>query len=365
MNSRTTGSRIAAGSNVTSTLAVLGALLVVNVATSCPPEESAAASGPKNEVYSSLDPAGRPIRVTGDGTKKATADVAVVSGADPSYAHDPLPRNGGMMSTADEIRRIKREHFGGVRSQERRDEGIAKLGAFRESSGITAMYEELRAEKDDVVLGMLNHIASLGESGQAALAWMAIMDTNPALRHEASNRLRQPATPATLGVIDAALRSDSHMVANRAGSLAGAIGAVQAIPLLIAAQSEERTANETGDLAWIAIQTQRSYVANVVPVVGDNAGAFQPIIGVIGEGAVLRIMDAVVITYRTEIHTSLVGLTSADWGKSTEHLGYDRVAWQRWYEEEYKPFLARRADEASRLARAKQLEREAASEEDQ
>lgn len=324
-------------------------------------EDEAAA---RKELRDPLDPSGRPVRVSGGGSIEEIAKTPVTPGADPSYADDPLPRGAAVIDAASQIREIKRRHFGSVRDQALRDEGIAKLKAFREPSSITAMYEELRSERDDVVLGMLDHLAGLQESGQAALAWMAIMDANPALRHEAAGRIVRPATAAALGVIDAALRSNSHVIANRAGSLAGTIGATPLVPLLMAAQTTESAADAKGDLAWIAIQTQRSYVANVVPVAGNNAGAFQPIIGVIGEGALLRIMDAVVISYRTEVHTALVGITSADWGRSTEYLGYDRLAWQRWFNEEYKPFLARREAEAARVAKAKQLEREAAEQEE-
>ncbi|MBL9118338.1 MAG: hypothetical protein JNL80_00305 [Phycisphaerae bacterium] len=349
-------------------LSALIATGVIPASAACPPggEASIVQTNEQalKELHSKLDPSGKPVCVNSPSSTSAIVDVPPPAGADPTYAREPLPRRGSVIDVAADIKRIKRQHFGSVRSQELRREGIERLKAFREPSSITAMYEELRAERDDVVLGMLDHVATLGESGQAALTWMAIMDENPALRHEATSRIHQPASPAALGVLDAAIRSDHHVVANRAGSLAGAIAATPLVPLLIAAQTTERSVEETGDLAWIAIGTQRSYVANVVPVTGDSSGAFQPIIGVINEGAVLRIMDAVVVSYRTEIHTSLVGLTSADWGKSTEYLGYDRMAWQRWYAEEYKPALARREAEAARVARAKQLEREAASEEE-
>src|SRR5262249_38730098 len=154
-----------------------------------------------------------------------------------------------------------------------------------------------------------------------------INDEDARIRNEATQRIKQPATSAVLGVLDNSLRSNTHQVANRAGAPAGALSAIQTIPLLIFAQATRDPGERQVDIAWIDICTQPSYVANIVPVVGAGVGAFQPVIGVINEGVVMRVTDAVVTTYRTEIHTSLVNMTSADWGQSTESLGYDMGRW--------------------------------------
>jgi hypothetical protein len=321
----------------------------------------------EEELRSGKDPAGQPIRPGAASDLDDLATTPPTRGADERYAREPLPRrapadvNGNLNM---EIRLIRREHFGDMRKAAIREAGFERLRQFKSPSAITAMYEELRNERDDVVLVMLDHVRSLGDAGQAALTWMAIMDANPNLRHEATRRIERPVTSAALGVLDTALRSPDDQIANRAGSLAGAIGATQAIPLLIAAQATERERENTGDLAWIAIQTQRSYVQNLVPVTGDNAGAFQPIIGVIGEGVVFRVMDAVVVTYRTEIHHALVALSSADWGQPTDRFGYDIAAWRQWYRDDYLPVLAERSAERERVARAKQLERQARDEDE-
>lgn len=325
--------------------------------------DSPTLEGLQRDLRKNTDPSGQPVKPSSVSRDVALKQVAPVREADTVRGADPMPRGRVIVDDVAELKRLKREHFGNVRDQARRDEGVRKLAQFRTSDSITSLYEELRSERDDVVLGMLDHVATMGEAGQAALAWMAIMDEKPGLRNEASKRLHRPASPGALGVLDSALRTDGHVVANRAGMLAGTLGATALVPLLIAAQTTEGPADQTGDLAWIAIQTQRSYVANLVPVTGSSSGAFQPVIGVIGEGAVLRIMDAVVISYRTEIHTALVGITSGEWGRSTEYLGYDRDAWLRWYAEEYKPALAQRETEAARLKRARQLEQDATDQE--
>ncbi|MDZ4755291.1 MAG: hypothetical protein SGJ11_12465 [Phycisphaerae bacterium] len=263
-------------------------------------------------------------------------------------------------STLEAVRAIRRKHFGTMRDGPTRTEGLERIKSFVNPASLQVLYEQLRAEKTDVVTAMLDHFATLGENGQVALGWVVLHEVDPGIRAAATERITKPATPALNRFLATNLASSDNVVANRAGSLAAAAGAIQLIPTLIATQSSERArTDDKGDLAWIAIQTQKSYIANVVPVLGDNAGAFQPIIGVIGEGTLLRVMDAVVIIYRTEIHHALVKLTSDATGTSTDQFGYDKAAWARWYNDEYLPQLAQRAEEAARIERAKLLERDA------
>ena len=94
----------------------------------------------------------------------------------------------------------------------------------------------------------------------------------------------------------------------------------------------------------MAIETQIVFTAGLEPVVGDNSGAFRPILGVLSDGFVLRIVDAVAISYRTQIHVSLVAMTTLDWGQSTEYLGYDMGQWREWYNTEYIPFKNEQAE---------------------
>ncbi|MBL9148255.1 MAG: hypothetical protein JNM94_06115 [Phycisphaerae bacterium] len=288
----------------------------------------------------------------------------------PAVRSDPKYRGDLILSATpddrDVIEAIRKQYFTKQGSSEaqraRRAEGIAKLKTITNPSAMVPMYEMLRTQSDDIVLGVLDHFSSLGEGGQAALAWIAINDEDERIRHEATRRITKPATPAVLGVLDNALRSNTHMVVNRAGALAGTLNAIETLPLLIFAQATRDRIERKGDLAWIAIGTQMSYVSNVVPVLGDNSGAFQPIIGVINEGVLLRVTDAVVITYRTEVHTALVNMTSADWGQSTEYLGFDPARWYAWFNDEYIPFKKGQADELARREKAKALEREAIDE---
>jgi hypothetical protein len=211
--------------------------------------------------------------------------------------------------------------------------------------------KETTHERDDVRLAVLDHLAKQGDEGQGALAWAAIHHDDPAIRHEAITRIETPARDDVLMVLDGALRSPVHSVANAAGALAGTLNALEAIPLLMMAQvTTDRVENE-GDLAWIAVQTQTAYVQRLEPVAGSGAGAFQPVVGVVNEGAVLRVVDAVAIFYRTEVHRVVVSMTTTEWGQSTEYLGYDLPAWWRWYNEEFVPY---KNDQAERAALAEE-----------
>ena len=142
-------------------------------------------------------------------------------------------------------------------------------------------------------------------------------------------------------------------LANNAGTVAGAVHALETIPLLIFAQSTADPMQQEGDLAWIAVATQTAFVAGIEPVVGSGSAAFRVIPGVVQEGVILRVVDAVVIFYRTEIHRSLVAMTTHDSGQSTAHLGYDMKAWWVWYNDEYVVFKNRQVREA-RLAGQRQ-----------
>lgn len=294
---------------------------------------------------------------------------------DPRYGLlDPLPESGGLPAIielrdgptaaelafradvreyAKQIRAIRAKYFRHIRVADIRNQGIELLREFTDPAAFRPMIEQLDREADDVRLAVLDHFSGQGDFGQAALAWVSIYDDNLAIRNEAVNRMVTPPSPRVLQVLDGALRSPVHQYANAGGALAGSLNALETIPLLIMAQAApQRPAGDQGDLAWIAIQTQRAYTAGLIPIAGDSSGAFQPIIGTISEGTVLRVVDAVVIVYRTNIHQSLVAMTSADWGQSTADYGYNIDRWWNWYNTEYVPhkneqaMLQRLADQA-------------------
>lgn len=253
-------------------------------------------------------------------------------------AAEPAPDEAAVREFARAIRRIRREHLGDVRDAALRAEGINQLRELTDPAAFGPLVDELAGERGDVRLAVLDHLAVQGDLGQAALARVAVNDPDEAMRYEAMRRMVAPASDAVLREIEAGLRSPVHEIANHAGTLAGSLRALETIPLLIFAQATADPVGDDGDVAWIAIETQRAFVAAVEPVVGSGAGAFQPIPGIVTEGAILRVVDAVAIFYRTEVHRVLVVMTTDDWGQSTAALGYDIRRWWEWYNAEYVPF---------------------------
>jgi hypothetical protein len=220
-----------------------------------------------------------------------------------------------------------------------REEGLALLREFTDPGAFLPMVDACKRDDDEIRLAVLNHVAAQGDPGQAALAWVNILDEDPAIRNEALLRMVSPASKPVVYVLDQALRSPDHTIASNAGALAGALNVLEVIPLLIQAQvSTTTTRGGEGDLAWIAVEKQTVYVERLEAVVGDNSGAFIPITNTLTEGFVMRVLDAVVIVYRTIIHDVLVSMTSADWGQPTGELAYDVAAWTEWYNGTYVPF---------------------------
>lgn len=265
------------------------------------------------------------------------------------YEHTPeeLRQRAAVRDYAKQLRAIRQKHFGKIKKQEIRDAGFEQLREFTDPATFEPMITELAEEKDDVRLWMLDHFVANGAEGQAALAKVAIHDKNYAIANEALRRMTQPVDQPALYVVEKALRSKDAAAANSASILVNTLNIVQAVPLLIFAQATGNASTQPpGDLAWIAFETQHAYIAGLTPLVGNNAGAFQPIIGVVSEGTVMRVVDAVVIEYRTVVHHSLVNLTSADWGESTESMGYNIRAWWDWYNNTYVPFKQKQAQQS-------------------
>ena len=169
-------------------------------------------------------------------------------------------------------------------------------------------------------------------------------------------------------MIDGSLRSRHDDVISNAASLANALDVFEAIPLLIYAQSAPGGSSATeagtggGGNAWIATGQQMAYIADLVPVVGNGVAAYRPIIGTITEGSVFQVDDVVVTIYRREVHVALVSLSTRDWGRSTETLGYDRGRWWAWHDRTYQPFRSERErirrQEAEIEALAEQIRRD-------
>jgi hypothetical protein len=281
----------------------------------------------------------------------------------------PLPTKGGIPRMVPEHRRpgtpeqwarydatfaaVKSRSFAGTATTKARDAGLETVRSSVDPASFESMYGALRGQKHDVLLAVLDAFAKGGTEGQFALASVAIQDPDAAIRAEATRRLQQPPSDAVLAAIDDGLRSTNHDWIDRAGILAGATHAVEAIPALIFAQSANTSdGTERGDRAWIAIGRTISYVQNVVPVVGDNAAGFQPVIGQLIEGVVMQVQDCVVTIYHGGVHDSLVAMTTYDSGSDTGKLAWDMRAWARWFNETYVPLKQREDKELAAAAQA-------------
>lgn len=272
------------------------------------------------------------------------------------YTHEVMPEaqqafDARRQVFAREIKQIRGEHFGSIRNELIRMEGIDRLRQMTDPAAFRPMFEVLRDEVPTVRKVVLDHLSIQGPEGQAALAWIAIHKANEepnerdaeALFHQAISRMTTPVPDPVLREVDHALRSSSHSVAGAAGRLSGLLDVVQAIPLMMFTQVISADRSTTGDQAWIFVGKQEYFTIGLQPVAGSNVGAFQPIVAGINSGTVLRIREAVALFYRTEIHIWLVRMSSREWGRSTEDLGYDPRVWWHWYNDEYVPFKNRQA----------------------
>lgn len=273
-----------------------------------------------------------------------------------------------------ELRIIKRQHFGSMRVTEKREIGMRKLRGYTSQPAIMAMTDVFDDEGEDVRMALLDHFSTLNDHpdsvpSSTVLAWEAVHGEGEWYRAEARRLLTeehtrktelQPAQGGALasvrGIIAQGLQSQSDETAIAASRLVNALKLYEFIPLMATAQVAQRGAGDerTGDLGWIMIGRQQAYVADLQPVVSNSAVAFDPQIGVASDGVMIRIHDAVVTAYRTEIYRVLTDMTTDAWGRPTQSLGYDSGAWNDWYTEEFVPHLAQQ--EAQRAEQSDPVE---------
>ncbi len=253
-----------------------------------------------------------------------------------------------------ELQRLRATYFRDTRAVERRQIGIAELRKYTQPFAYPSLLEVFKRDARDVrtaILDMLEDQAT--DEADATLAWVAVFDHDPALKLNAEERLlKRIATTGNVSdrvklVLAGGLQRDRNADAASAAGIIRTLRLHDMIPLLIASQvrGDTRGASEArnSSLGWIVIGQQIAFVSDLTPVVADSAVGFDPTLSVVTEGVVLRVIDAVVVTYRVDVHNALVGLTSELWGRSTAGLGWDREAWMRWYHTEFLPHLRARA----------------------
>jgi hypothetical protein len=267
-----------------------------------------------------------------------------------------------------DLRKLRFQNFGQRRGQVRQ-EGIVKLREYTDPAYFPMLIDIFGKEGVDVRIAMLDHFRDHeGGEGDAALGWMAIFDRAPEVNGPALDRIRDRAkkvghvpTEVKYAAMEGLTSRDDETVA-QACRVVNTLNILEAIPLLINGQVQGAPSQSgagagnlgsgNGALAWIAVGTQTAFVSDLTPVVGPNAVAFDPELSTVTDGTVMRVIDAVVVTYSLEMHNALTDMTSREWGKSTREFGWNTPLWQRWYRDDFKPMLARREAAAQAKAEA-------------
>lgn len=220
---------------------------------------------------------------------------------------------------------------------------MARLEAFGDEPAalplLRDVFERAPVEVRLPIVSMLFDRAS--GAADVELARWALDDADEEVRSEAERLLwtRCWADHVSVGVkreLADALNGSDHDRANRAAEVIETLELYEAIPAMINAQIVQRAATgaERGGgsqrQAWILVGTQRTFVADVTPIVGTGSVAFDPTIGVLTEGSLLVVRDAVATIYRHQVHSALVRMTSAASGQDTSLLGYNTEQWRHW-----------------------------------
>ncbi|GAB5495313.1 MAG: hypothetical protein Phyf2KO_03930 [Phycisphaerales bacterium] len=265
---------------------------------------------------------------------------------------EPIEREltplGPLREVEQDLRRTFYQFFKRTRNEQMHEQGWRELKRFMDDPRVYELMIELFEDKPIEMRRKLLElfVEEASEDADVVLAWVAVFNEDEQLRIWAAGRLTErvgegkPSHRIQL-VIESGLTSGEDDAAIASSNLVRRFNLLKAVPYLIQAQAQpQRQDVRRGAIAQIVVGTQQAFVANLTPVVANNAVGFQPTIGVVTDGVVLRVMDAVVWSYRTQINRDLVAMTSDAWGRSTAKFGYDQKQWFDWYNNEFKPTLA-------------------------
>jgi len=254
-----------------------------------------------------------------------------------------------------DLQQIRHRYFRDVSAEKARKQGLDRLREMaKETVALPLILDIFKHEDRKTRLEVMDMLASMKtQPTDSTVAWMALTDTDPQTREAAAkliaDRTQEGSGQVPIGAqwaIAGALDSSDNALVSAAANMALNLRLIDAIPSMIAAQVANPNAGApgAGAIGQISIVTQRAFVSDLTPVVGNSAVGFDPQLSTVSEGVVLRVFDAYVITYRTEVHSALVALsTQAMDGQSTASLGYDQAAWKTWYEETFLPYQAAKA----------------------
>lgn len=227
-----------------------------------------------------------------------------------------------------------------------RNEALAMIAALSTPAELSCALDVLCGESTrpnlfatdaQVRRALLTAMAREPEFGQPKLVELAVRSDDQ-IRDRAADMLPDRLSGPALAELSRQLASDREAWINRASMIAGSHPAAALIPALISAQYAPPTPKK-GDEAWIAIGKTVHYVQNAIPIVGDSSASFQPVIGTVYEGSLLRVMESMVEIFRTEVHESLAMVIEHETGLPAPPLGYDRDRWMAWFATDF-PRLA-------------------------
>ncbi len=262
------------------------------------------------------------------------------------------------------VRRIKMLRQAMVAgADDRRREAEAEMMQIHE---VEAVYPLVRVLGGDTMAmrTILAHVLAAipGKESNRALVDMLLAEPEDEVRHVVLDKIREHQQPGTVPQLVKALRSENVRVVNRAGWALGQLGAMAAVPALVAAllTTEERIEYAPSDSAgqavsganvgpspalmamnpnWLAYLTPPVVAPGVVAyggyttpfyynqeqITGGLMGSLAP---ATGRGPVPRVLT---YTYQNvEVLNALVKLTGQD-------FGYDGAAWRRWIKKSFNP----------------------------
>lgn len=300
-----------------------------------------------------------PDDVKTEGKQQAKVAQPVASTSDDAPVSDQYrQQQKDRIAVERQMRKIRATYFGSMKNKEIRQIGISRLQEFTDAQHFPSLLSIYDHEGEDVRTAIIEHLADQKtDEGDATIAWGAVHDREAWFREAAARRLAKREEESgkvpnmVKWVIWGGLKSPSDDEAGAAAELAGTLKLYEAIPAIINAQirggtgpaSDVPIAGESMPaIADIIIATQQAFVADLTPVVGDSAVAFDPTLAVVTDGTYLRILGASVITYRTIVNRALIALADSGWdGRSTAGLGWDSQKWNAWYANEFKPYRAK------------------------
>src|SRR5436190_12052096 len=94
-----------------------------------------------------------------------TGGVPPIVGMLGATSGDELKQRAEVRGYAKQIRQLRHKHFGDIKVEKIRAEGIAQIQEFTDPAAFLPLIEELREEKDDVRLALLDHFAKRGDEG--------------------------------------------------------------------------------------------------------------------------------------------------------------------------------------------------------